>query len=201
MSRRRNSEPTASTSSRTNVSSSNNVGYHGYGFDESDSSRNYPGFLAPLFDHTPRTYGEALLRWQEEQISACITENHVNQTVELYMQFSSTNQPVPASYESEFDTVQQTAIMWAMANYGLDLPRMPPIDTDQGVDRAIEDRETTSNDLMRTVIEEEAMESNEIEENQQREFNPNEHHDFMDLAVAAAIQEKGLVVTSKSSHP
>lgn len=201
MSRRRNSEPTASTSNLANVSSSNNIGYNGYGFDESVSSRNYPGFLASLFDHTPRTYGEALLRWQEEQISTCITENHVNQTVELYMQFSNTNQPIPASYESEFDTVQQTAIMWAMANYGLDLPRMPPIDTDQDTDRAIQATETTSNDLMRTAIEEEAMESNEIEENQQHDFNPNEHHDFMDLAVAAAIQEKGLVVTSKPSNP
>lgn len=200
MSRRRNSEPTASTSNRANVSSSNNVSYYGYGFDESDSSRNYPGFLASLFDHTPRTYGEALLRWQEEQISTCITENHVNQTVELYMQFSNTNQPVPATYESEFDTIQ-TAIMCAMANYGLDLPRMPPIDTDQGPSRAIQSTETTSNDLMRTSIEEEAMESNEIEDNQQREFNPNEHHAFMDLAVAAAIQEKGLVVSSKSSNP
>lgn len=201
MSRRRNSEPTASTSNWANISTSNNAGYHGYGFDESDPSRNYSGFLASLFDHTPHTYGEALLRWQEEQISTCITENHVNQTVELYMQFPNTNQPAAPSFDSEFDTVQQTAIMWAMANYGLDLPRMPSIDVDQRVDRAMQATEIPTNDLMRSTIGEETMESNEIGDNQQPDFNPNEHHDFMDLAVAAAIQEKGLVVTSKSSNP
>lgn len=143
-----------------------------------------------------KRYSEKLLEWQEQQSATSIIDNTVNRMVDSYMQISQISSPAvitindESSYDS--DAVREAAIMWAINSHGLDAP---PVLTDD----ALNEQATSPSDWSESVLGAESSSTESTRNNDETE--QQEHTDFMDLAVSAAIQERGLITPSTSTNP
>lgn len=176
------------------------------------------------------TQNERIRRWQERQMARCIDENTINRVIELYLrvvhEVNSLNEPINIpqllqsneASNSSNSGLEESAILMAISEHGLQQGiasssssgsgiNLPPIEVinepvimvDQQPPDCFENKEPDDN-----------YDSDDFEVNESPPSSPalaemsnenEEHVDFMEAAVAAAIQKKGLNPFAISMSP
>lgn len=176
------------------------------------------------------TQNERIRRWQERQLARCIDENTINRVIELYLrvvhEVNSLNEPIniPQLLQSNETAanasnsgLEESAILMAISEHGLQQGIAPPSSINLPLSDILNEPAIAIQQESRDCIDNvEHMQSGEDDENEnievnesppdspvlEDEFNENEEHiDFMEAAVAAAIQKKGLTPFAISMSP
>lgn len=175
-------------------------------------------------------HNERLGRWQERQFARCIDENTINRVIELYLRIfhevNSLSEPVTipqipqpiaiasTSSNSANSGLEESAILMAISEHGLQQNIEPtvavelPIPQVQIIDESLADPLDSNccfpdNDDDGFAMEDDTDDSPPpVDSPDLNSSNESEEHiDFMEAAVAAAIQKKGLAPFAISMSP
>lgn len=178
--------------------------------------------FAKLPPYRRKRYGFKLMEWQEQQCSTAIIDNTLNRMVDSYMQISQLTSPEgltlldDAAFSSE--TVRDTAVWWAIAHHGLSSAPRTNDHSQHGAttsnsewnksnlgddddDDEDEDEDEDENDDDGDAGTSENKDEIVRQSTDEMEQNPNEHNEFIDFAVTAAISVRGLLSTPPKSNP